>query len=198
MSFINCEAWELASWIATTFGFVVTIVGLPVVVIQLLLQRKQSRLDALSALYAQLDTHAARLAREFIYTAPQERLRLAHLHSESGKADREIVEETLATLERLAYPVTTGQLSSDDAFNLYGGVLLSVTYRLWPYIEEQRELRRNSAVANKLLYRRYLEAAVREWVPKYAAAANITKPSMDVNTEEMLRQVLSGTTERSS
>ncbi len=187
---MNCEPWEVASWVATTFGFVITIVGLPIVVVQLILQRRQARLDALSALYAQFDTHAARLAREFIYNATQDRLRFAHLHSESGKADREIVEETLATLERMAYPITSGQLPSKDAFNLYGGVLLSVTFRLWPYIMEQRELRQKSAVAHKLQYRRYLEAVVRKWVPKYAAAAKIPTPSMNISTEEMLRRVL--------
>lgn len=195
---MNREAWELASWIATTVGLVVTMVGLPVVVIQLILQRKQTRLDALSALYAQLDTHTARLARAFIYNAPPERLRLAHLHSEGGKAEREIVEETLATLERMAYPITTRQLPSDDAFNLYGGALLSIAYRLWPYIEEQRELRRQSTLAHKLVYRRYLEAVVREWVPKYAVAAKVPIPSTDINTEELLRQVLGGTTRPSA
>jgi hypothetical protein len=187
------ETWELASWIATTFGFVITIVGVPVVVIQLALQRKQSRLDVLSALYAQLDTHAARLAREFVYHAPPEHLRLKYLHSESGKASREVVEETLATLERMAYPISTGQLPSDDAFNLYGGVLLSITYRLWPYIEDQRELRRQSPAAHKLVYRRYLESVVRKWVPKYAAVANIPVPSEYLGTKEMLRKVIART-----
>jgi len=188
---MNCEAWELAAWVTTTLGFIVTIFGLPIIVFQLIQQRRQTRLDALNALYAQFDTHEARLAREFIYTTSSDRLKFSHLHSENGKADRKIVEETLATLERMAYPITTKQLPSEDAFNLYGGVLLWIAFKLWPYIMEQREIRENRTIAHKLQYRRYLEAVVREWVPKYAAAVKIPLPPIHLGTEEMLRQVLS-------
>jgi hypothetical protein len=183
------ETWELASWIATTVGSVLAVIGVFVIVVQLYLQRKQARLDALSSIYAELDSHEARLAREFIYNTPQEHLSLAHLHSTGQEQNRKRVEETIATLERMAYRICTKQVPPQDAFNLYGGVLLSVGYRVWPYIQDQREMRRTSGVGHKLVYRRYLEKVIRQWVPKYTAAIGGSLTPRNATTQAMLAHV---------
>lgn len=97
---IYLQQWELVSYIATTVGAALTVLGLVVVIIQLQRQQMQSRLDALDALYSQLDTHEARLARDRIYNADAYNLRYKYLH-ETPTADtgslRQDVEETLAT-----------------------------------------------------------------------------------------------------
>ena len=116
------EDWELASWMATTIASVLAVVGLFVVAVQLHWQRRESRLEFLNHLYTEFDTHEARLAREYIYTTPTSLLRLETLHSKDRSEDRRKVEETLAMLERVAYPIVMRQLRSKDAFNLYGGV----------------------------------------------------------------------------
>lgn len=180
------EDWELASWIATTVGFALSILGFLVVIWQLRSQNRQSQLEFLNQLYAQLDTHEARLAREYIYNAPRDQLRLSVLHTPDFENERKLVEETLATLERIAYPIAHNQVSSEDAFNLYGGVLLSVAYRLWPYVEDQRALRKNKGLRKRLSYRRYLEAVIRKWVPKYAKASGLAKPGRNLPTHELL------------
>jgi hypothetical protein len=183
------EAWELASWVATTVGFVLAVAGLLAVVIQLSLQRRETQLDFLNQLYAELDTHEARLAREYIYRAPSQHLRVEVLHTDEYELERRLVEDTLATFERLAYRIAQHRRPSRDAFNLYGGVLLSVANRLWPYIEDQREMRKTSRQRHRLTYRRYFEAVVREWIPRYANAAGVRVPSRKLSTREMLRQL---------
>jgi hypothetical protein len=183
------EQWELASWIATTIGFLFTIIGLIVVIIQMQRQRRQSRLDALSSLYLQFDTQEARFAREYIYNAPLEHLRLEKLHSAEFKDQRKLVEETLAMLERMAYPIVQRQLPSNDAFNLYGGVLLSITRRLWPYIQDQRNLRSQSRATHQLVYRRYLEEAVHKWANVYTKAIGLPRPKRDLSTNDLLVQI---------
>jgi hypothetical protein len=183
--------WELASWIATTIGFIFTIIGLIVVIIQLQMQRRQSRLDALSSLYKEFDTKEARFAREYIYNAPSEHLRLEKLHSTGFKEQRKLVEETLAMLERMAYPIVQKQIPSDDAFNLYGGVLLSITKKLWPYVEDQRKLRAQSIETHRLLYRRYLEEIVHEWASVYAQAVGLPEPARRLPTKDLFNHLFS-------
>lgn len=171
-----CKAWELASFVATTLGLPIAALGLCLVARQICLQNRQTRRNALIAIYAELDTHKARSARAYIYKAAPENLRLANLKEESD--ERIIVDETLANLERMAYPIVQGYLPSDDAYNLYGGVLLAVSARLWPYIEDQRKMRVEHAVGNKLIYRRYLEAAILMWANKYARDTQATSFKM--------------------
>ena len=188
---ISREDWELASWVATTVGFALAVLGLLAVIIQLQIQGRQSRLEFLNRLYAQLDTHDARLAREYIYHAPTEHLRLEVLHTPDFERERRLVEETLATLERAAYPIALKQVSSKDAFNLYGGVLLSVAHRLWPYVEDQRAMRRESGLRKRLGYRRYLETVVRAWAPRYAKSAGLPKPRGELSTGQLLALLFS-------
>lgn len=92
-------------------------------------------------------------------------------------------------LERLAYPICKQQVPPDDAFELYGGVLLSLAHQLWPYVEDQREMRRKGGLRLRLSYRRFLEAVAREWAPKYAEAGGL--PDLDVSktTAELLRDL---------
>lgn len=183
------EHWELASWIATTIGSILTVIGFAIVIVQLRLQSKQARLTALDALFSEIDTHQARLAREFIYNAGRDMLRLAYLHKEANADQRKFVEDTLATLERLAYKILTDQVPSEDAFNLYGGVVLSIAAKTRLYIEDQREMRKNSSVAHRLIYRRYLENLIRKWIPRYCSELNIKPPSQSLGTWAMLEQV---------
>ena len=185
------EDWELTSWIATTLGFVLAVLGLLAVIFQLQSQNRQSKFGFLNQLYAQLDTHEARLAREYIYSAPLDQLRFDVLHSPDFKNERKLVEETLATLERVAYPIAFNQVPSEDAFNLYGGVLLSVAFRLWPYIEDQRHMRREKGLRKRLSYRRYLEVVIRLWAPKYAKEAGLEKPGCKLSTQDMLNSLFS-------
>lgn len=183
------ENWELASWIATTFGFLFTILGLVVVIIQLFLQRRQNRLETLDKLYSTLDTPQARLYRKYIYDAKLEELSMSFLDSDTKKENHKQVEETIASLERFAYRIKTKQVPSLDAFNLYGGVLLSIAYKVMPYINEQREMRAKSKGSHKLQYRRYFEALVREWCVRYAKAINIKPPSRKLSTQNMLEYI---------
>lgn len=178
--------WEKTSYIATSFGFLLTVIGVGIVIVQTQLQRKQSRVASLAALYGELDTHESRLAREFIYKAEPESLTMEYLHHSTAMPERKQVEDTLAMLERMAYPIVQGQLPSDDAFNLYGGVLLSISYRLWPYVLDQRSLRKRGGSSHRLLYRRYLEAAIRLWAPRYANEAGLPQPDMNTSTEDIL------------
>lgn len=181
--------WELLSWISTTIGVFLATLGVFAVAVQLYLQRKQSRLEFLDRLYAQLDTHEARLARRYIYLASPDELRLKVLHSPGFEDQRRLVEETLATFERLTYPIVQRQVPSEDAFNLYGGVLLSVAYQLWPYVEDQRDLRRASGRRHRLGYRRYLETVIHEWAPKYAEAASLPPPPKGLSTNDLLHHL---------
>lgn len=185
------ESWELASWIATTIGSALTVIGLIVVIVQLWLQRKQARLAALDVLFSEIDTHQARLARDYIYKVDSDKLRYTYLHDEPANADqRKNVEDTLATLERLAYKILTNQVPSEDAFNLYGGVILSIAAKTWPYIKDQREMRKGNPTAHRLEYRRYFENLVKKWIPKYCSELNIKLPPQDLkDTEVLLKHV---------
>lgn len=181
------ENWELASWISTTVASALAVVGIAVVAVQLYWQRRQTRLEFLDRLYGEFDTHEARLARQFIYEAPADKLRMKTLHSEEQKENRQKVEDTLAMLERIAYPIVQEQVPSEDAFNLYGGVLLSLAHRLWPYIEDQREFRRKGGLRHRLGYRKYLESVVKLWAPKYAATAGLPLPDTNSSTGDLLK-----------
>lgn len=182
------EAWELAAFVATAIGLPIAALGLCLVALQTYLQKKQTRRDALIALYAELDTHEARNARAYIYNAPPEDLRLVNLKNKPDKL--RIVDETLAKLERMAYPIVQGYLPSEDAYNLYGGVLLAVSERLWPYIEDQRKMREAHAVGNKLIYRRYLEAAIRKWANKYPRDTQARSLKMcNQSTSQLLKEL---------
>lgn len=180
------EFWELSSWVVTTLGSILAVAALICVAIQIWLQRRERRLTALDAMYAELDTHEARVARGVIYSAEKGALCLASLMKGGEEAKRKTVEDTLASLERVAYRVVTKQIPSNDAFNLYRGVVLSVAYKLWPFIEGQREMRRETKGVHKLEYRRYFESVVRQWIPRYAIALGICQPSNRLSTCEML------------
>lgn len=186
---MTCEFWQLSSWIATTLGSIIAVVALICVAVQIWLQRREKRLAALDAMYAELDTDKARVDRGVIYNAEHEDLRMPGLMNDGEEAKRKIVEDTLASLERVAYRVATKQIPSDDAFNLYGGVMLSVAYKLWPFIEDQRDMRRNTSGIHKLEYRRYFESVVRKWIPRYAKALGKCQPSSKLSTIQMLKAV---------
>ncbi len=193
-----CQYWEFASWIATTIGAALTVLGLGVVIRQLYLQQLQARLTALDALFAEMDTREARLAREHIYNADLAMLRLQFLHQAANVELRKDVENTLATFERMAYKITTNQVPSNDAFNLYGGVLLSIANRVWSYVEEQREMRSRNPLVHRLIYRRYLESVVRQWIPRYCKAQGIKSPSHQLSTKQMLQCAFSLPTDTGS
>jgi hypothetical protein len=186
------DEWELASFMATAIGFPFAAVGLLIVIVQTYMQKRQTRREALATLYAELDTHEARLAREYIYNAPPDDLRFKAVHSPTAAQHRHYVEDTLATLERMAYPIVKGYLPARDAFNLYGEPLLAISKKLWSYVEDQRQMRERSAVGHRLLYRRYLEEAIRLWAPEYAKTANLPVPSESLTTREMLDRIFPG------
>jgi hypothetical protein len=103
----------------------------------------QSQLDErsklLDSLYDRLDTPEARRARETLYILSDEELTLAHLRDRSNERKRRDVENSIASFERLAYQIQTLGLESDDAFELWGGVILQVANKAWPYVLELRE-----------------------------------------------------------
>jgi hypothetical protein len=187
-----CEFWELGSWIATVIASALGVLGLAFVIWQLYLQRQQSRLEFLNRLYAEFDTPEARSARRHIYSQPPAMLRLEYLHAEGKEAERQMVEDTLAMLERAAYPIINHHVPSKDAFNVYAGVLLSLAHQLWPYVEEQRTLRRQSGLRHRLGYRKFLEAVVREWAPKYAREANLELSDASLSTSALLDALFPG------
>jgi hypothetical protein len=155
--------WEEASWIATAIGLPLAAIGLAFSAYVLRKQAQASRRDALAALYAELDTPEARIARNAIYDARPETLTYDYLHDKENEEDRRRVEEMLAALERMAYPIARKQLPPNDAFALYGGVLLRLTRSLWPYIEA----RRKRAKPPDPGYRRFLEQVARDWAVRY-------------------------------
>ncbi len=181
--------WNLAAEISQVVSAPITALGLLGIAVELVLNRRQTRLQALDLLYSQLDTHEARLAREFIYQAQPQQLTFTYLHEPSHAEARKQVEETIATLERFAYRITTHQIPHQDAFNLYGGVLLAVALRLWPYVEEQRAMRQRNSASHKLEYRRYLEVVARDWVRRYARATGQRPPSRNLKTLDQLRAI---------
>ena len=181
--------WERLSWISTTIGFVITALGLIAVVIQLSFQGRQTRLEFLNRLYGELDTDEARAARATIYRTPPEELQLAVLHASGNEEKRRVVEGTLATFERLAYPIVQKQVPAQDAFNLYGGVLLSIARQLWPYVEQQREMRKQGGLRHRLGYRRFLEAVIHDFAPKYVKAAGLPPLPPGLPTKELLRRL---------
>jgi hypothetical protein len=185
----NDPDWERLSWISTTVGFLITALGLIAVVIQLSFQGRQTRLEFLNRLYGELDTHEARDVRASIYRASPEELMLDVLHAPGNEEKRRSVEDTLATFERLAYPIVHKQVPSQDAFNLYGGVLLSIAHQLWPYVEQQREMRKKSGLRHRLGYRRFLEAAIHDFAPKYVRAAGLPPLPRGLPTKELLRRL---------
>lgn len=126
------EDWELASWVATALASVLGAIGFAVLIWQLNLQRKQSRLEFLNRLYDEFDSAGARSARGYVYSAPASQLRLDYLHEKGREAERAMVEDTLAMLERTSYRIVENHVPSDDAFKVYAGVLLSLAHRLWP------------------------------------------------------------------
>jgi thiaminase len=187
------DALEITAFIATTIGLPVGGVSVGILVWQTRVQQRQTRREALAKLYAEQDTHEARLARQQIYNSGPERLRLRTITAE----EKQVVDETLATLERMVYPVFRGYLSEEDAFNLYGGVVLSVSKCLWPYIEDQREMRARASASHKLLYRRYLEEAVRAWAKRYAQDMRISMPPESASTRTLLNAIFPERTDAS-
>lgn len=103
--------------------------------------KAEDRVRLLDSLYAEFDTARARRAREAIYNTPRENLRIAYLHLPEHKKERDLVDSTIASLERLSYRVLKLDVESEDAFQLWGGVMLQVCHKVWPYILEQREQR---------------------------------------------------------
>ena len=180
------EILEMAAFVATTVGLPIAAAGVVVLVWQTRAQQRQVRREALAKLHAELDTHKSRLARRFIYNAGANHLRLETMSDE----DTQTVEDTLATLERMVYPIVMGYLPDDDAFNLYGGVVLAISKRLWPYIEDQREMRARSPASHRLLYRRYLEQAVRTWSKRYARELGVALPPESASTRILLTTIL--------
>jgi hypothetical protein len=184
----NPEFWELASFVATTIGLPIAAIGLFYIAWQTHIQKMQARRDVLLALYVEFDTHDARLARSFIYNAPQDALRLDSL--KRNPSHLKIVDDTLAGLERMVYPIVKGYLPNNDAFDLYGGVLLAISKRLWPYIDDQRTMREASSVSHSLVYRRFLDDAIRMWAPTYARAINLKPLKLKgVSTGTILEQL---------
>ncbi len=181
--------WESVSWVATAIAFPVAALGLVVVIYQTHLQRKQNRLDRLSDIWAQMDTHEARLAREYIYSAPASDLRLDVLDKPEFAEQKRRVDDALAALERLAYPIARGRLPEKDAFEFYGGVLLSISKKLWPYVQDQRKMREHSDIAHRLEYRRFLEEVIRLWAPEYANRVGLPRVSTSLSTQEMLDSI---------
>jgi hypothetical protein len=116
---------------------------------------------------------------------------LDNLNSEENQDLHRKVEATLAMLDRTAYPILKGRVSADDAFELYAGVFLSVAFKLWPYVEDQREMRRKSGLRRRVGYRRFLEAVVRNWAVQYAIASGVKQPSSSRSTSEMLAALFS-------
>ena len=148
--------------------------------------KAEDRVRLLDSLYAEFDTARARRAREAIYNTPRENLRIAYLHLPEHKKERDLVDSTIASLERLSYRVLKLDVESEDAFQLWGGVMLQVCHKVWPYILEQREQRAASPGAHKLLYRRYLEEVVRKWIPRYGKEIGRKPPPDNLSTMEML------------
>jgi hypothetical protein len=184
-----CQQWELLSWIAASISPILTIIGFGVVIVQLHQQGKQLRLAALDVLYTELDTHQARLAREFIYNSGSDVLRFGSLHKAANSDQRKYVEDTLATLERIAYKIVTKQVPSQDAFNLYGGVFLGISNKTWAYIEDQRDIRKKNKAVHQLIYRRYLEEVIKLWIPKYCKEVGIKPPQREMPTKEQLEYI---------
>jgi hypothetical protein len=188
---MGSEEWGLAADIATAIASVLAVGGLAAVIYQLSAQRREARLTALDKLFDDLDSSQARQDREFILNAPGELLTMAHLHHPKHESERQRVENSLASLERLAYKIHTGQVPKEDAFSIYGGVLLSIACRLWPYVVAQRNLRQQNPYAHRLVYRRYLERVARDWIPQYCDLAGLRRPPESLNTGEMLSFIFS-------
>ena len=179
--------WNGFALIASAVSSILTPIGLVVVIIQLRHEARQRRLAALEAIYSDLDTQEARLARDWIYRAPVEALRWSSLRE--NLPERERVEGTLAAFERLAYKILTKQVPAGDAYNLYGGVLLGISARLWLCIQDQRNIRAQNPFAHRFQYRRYLEHVIREWVPQYCRDASIPTPPKQSSTDQLLASV---------
>ena len=71
---------EITSFIATTIGLPIASIGVGILIWQTRAQQRQTRREALAKLYAEQDTHEARLARHLIYNAEPERLRLKRVN----------------------------------------------------------------------------------------------------------------------
>jgi hypothetical protein len=153
--------------------------------------RAEGRTRLLKYIYAEFDTEEARQARKAIYDAKPEQLRKDYLHNSQNTKERERVESTIASLERLAYRILNLGVEGEDAFQYCGGVLLQVTHKVWPYILEQRKLREEDPDTHKMLYRRFLEELVRKWVPKYAKEIRREPLSYSPSTEAMLNAIFS-------
>lgn len=151
--------------------------------------KAKDRVKLLSSLYAEFDTATARRAREAIYQASPSELCVKFLHDPNNKEKREQVESTIASLDRLGYYILNLGVESEDAFQLWSGVVFQVCYRVWPYIEEQRKERANRGFAHHLFYRRYLEEVVRKWAPRYAKEIRRNKQVDMPSTEEMLKSI---------
>jgi hypothetical protein len=159
--------WTDAAAMATVIGTVFGVVGLGAIYWQLRSQVNQTRLETFEAFVRDLDTHEARTARKRILEASEDQLRLEHLNSESAAELRKDVDNTLATLERKAYKIWTKQVPERDAYNYYGGVLLAMANKLWPYIEDHRAMRSANPMSHKLIYRRYFQYVAEMWLPRY-------------------------------
>jgi hypothetical protein len=66
-----------------------------------------------------------------VYAEPEE-LEWSGLQDEGREDDRSYVEETLATVDRTARPILKKQVPGQDAYELYGGTVMRMSYRLWP------------------------------------------------------------------
>ncbi len=148
--------------------------------------KAEDRGRRIASLYAEFDTARARRERQAIYYAPPENLCMAYLHMPEHKKERAVVESTIASLDRVCYGVLKLDVGGEDAYQMWCGMMLQVSHKLWPYILEQRELRRKDPGTHKVIYRRYLEEIVRQWIPRYAKEAGLEPPSHSLCTKQML------------
>jgi len=123
--------------LATAFVTLFTAFGLILLGVQLWLQRKDQKNQAIAHLFDEVVTPEFRQKLLFVYSREPETLTLSKL----SQSEREIVEEVTARFDGLGFRVRTGLVPKQEAMELFWDLVVRCSQQLRPHILDQRERR---------------------------------------------------------
>jgi|SRR3990167_6706501 len=128
------SSWERLSSIATVLGLIILVPATIVALGQLKEMTKARHLEAMLHVYDMIGSIEARRHKRFIYT--ELRSRPENLTDE----EREIVENMIATFDRIGRLVESGLIPKDELLQGHSSIFLKTWGKLEPYINYQRRV----------------------------------------------------------
>jgi len=114
-----------------------TLVGIPLLVWQLCLSRKDQKSQAIAHLFDELVTPEFRRKLRFVYSRQAEDLILLKL----TESEQDMVEEVLARFDGLGFRVRNGLVPKQEALHLFWDLVVRSAQQLYPHLQDQRARR---------------------------------------------------------